>query len=257
MKLKILFEDDSIIVAVKPCGVPSQDDRTNSESMLSMLKLRMYENNNLNSEPYLTAIHRLDRPVSGIMVFAKTKDAAAALSAQSEQGIMEKYYQAVLTGQLPDDMGELNDYLYHDRQNNITTVVSPEAPEAKYASLSYEVLDIFETDRGVLSYVLIKLNTGRHHQIRVQMAHAGAGIYGDKKYNPSYNGNRRQNGGNTDTHRNEKYEKNSHATRGSGHEEMALHASRLELNHPITGEHMIFKDEPMGGAFEIIELEEF
>lgn len=234
MKLKILYEDENIIVAVKPSGVPAQDDRTNSESMLSMLKLRIYEKENLREEPYLAAIHRLDRPVSGIMVFARTKEAAAALSAQSEQGIMEKYYQAVLTGELPGDTGELRDYLYHDKQNNVTTVVPEGTKGSKYAGLSYEVLDVFETDKGVLSYVLIQLFTGRHHQIRVQMAHAGAGIYGDRKYNPVFNRKGKQQKG-----------------------EIGLHASRLEFNHPVTGEHMIFKDEPVGGAFEVIELEEF
>ena len=238
MKLKILYEDESIIVAVKPAGVPSQDDRTNSESMLSMLKLRIFEEENLKEEPYLAAIHRLDRPVGGIMVFARGQEAAAALSEQSRDGSMKKYYQAVLTGELPNDAGELNDYLYHDKQHNITKVVPEGTEGSKYACLTYEVLDVFETDGGALSYVLIQLGTGRHHQIRVQMAHAGAGIYGDKKYNPAKM-------------------KNAGKRSSGGYEEIALHASRLEFDHPVTGAHMCFKDEPEGGAFEVIELAEF
>ena len=102
MKLNILHEDNDIIVAVKPCGVPTQPDKTNSESMVSMLKLRIYEKENRKEEPYLVPIHRLDRPVGGVMVFAKTPEAAANLSKQSEDGSMMKYYQAILTGELPN-----------------------------------------------------------------------------------------------------------------------------------------------------------
>ena len=114
MKLNILHEDKDIIVAVKPCGVPTQPDKTNSESMVSMLKLRIYERENRKEEPYLVPIHRLDRPVGGVMVFAKTPEAAAVLSKQSEDGSMMKYYQAILTGELPNDQGVLKDYLLHE-----------------------------------------------------------------------------------------------------------------------------------------------
>lgn len=233
MKLNILHEDESIIVCVKPYGVPSQSDKTNSEDMISMLKLRIYERENRSEEPYLAAIHRLDRPVSGIMVFAKTKEAAANLSKQSEEGEMIKYYQAILTGELPDEEGVLKDYLLHDKKNNITTIVSKDTLGAKYAELEYEVLDVMETDQGILSYVLIILVTGRHHQIRVQMAGRKAGIWGDTKYNPKF----------------QKVKKE--------YKQIGLHASRLEFTHPVTGEHMVFKDEPTGKAFEVIELDEF
>lgn len=233
MKLNILHEDDSIIVCVKPYGVPSQSDKTNSEDMISMLKLRIYERENRSEEPYLAAIHRLDRPVSGIMVFAKTKEAAANLSKQSEDGDMIKYYQAILTGELPNEEGILKDYLLHDKKNNITTIVSKDTPGAKYAELEYEVLDVMETDQGILSYVLIILVTGRHHQIRVQMAARKAGIWGDTKYNPKF----------------QKVKKE--------YKQIGLHASRLEFVHPVTGEQMVFKDEPTGKAFEVIELDEF
>lgn len=233
MKLNILHEDGSIIVCVKPYGVPSQSDKTNSEDMISMLKLRIYERENRSEEPYLAVIHRLDRPVSGIMVFAKTKEAAANLSKQSEDGDMIKYYQAILTGELPNEEGVLKDYLLHDKKNNITTIVTKDTPDAKYAELEYEVLDVMETDQGILSYVLIMLVTGRHHQIRVQMAGRKAGIWGDTKYNPKF----------------QKVKKE--------YKQIGLHASRLEFEHPVTGEYMVFKDEPTGKAFEVIELDEF
>jgi 23S rRNA pseudouridine1911/1915/1917 synthase len=120
-----------------------------------MLKLRIYERENRKEEPYLAPIHRLDRPVGGIMVFAKTKEAAAKLSEESQNGNMVKYYQAILTGELPNEEGELRDYLLHDKVNNTTSIVPKDTPEAKPAVLNYEVLDVFDTDNGVLSYVLI------------------------------------------------------------------------------------------------------
>ncbi len=233
MKIHTLFTDPHITVALKPFGVPSQSDKGNSESMVSMLKLEMYEKENLKEEPYLVPIHRLDRPVGGIMVFAKTKEAAAALSKQSEEGDMVKYYQAILTGELRDDYGDMVDYLVHDPKTNVTTVATEGAPGAKYSELSFEVLDVFDTDDGPLSYVLIELVTGRTHQIRVQMASRKAGIWGDTKYNPKF----------------QKTKKN--------YKQIGLYASRLEFDHPVTGERMVFKDEPRGHAFEVIELEEF
>ncbi len=233
MRLNILHEDESIIVCVKPYGVPSQSDKTNSTDMTGMLKLHIYEKENRSEEPYLAAIHRLDRPVGGIMVFAKTKEAAANLSKQSENGDMVKYYQAILTGELPCDEGVLTDYLVHDSKSNITSVATKDTPGAKYSELSYEVLDVMETDKGILSYVLITLVTGRTHQIRVQMASRKCGIWGDTKYNPKFQKVKKQ------------------------YQQIGLHASRLEFDHPVTGEHMVFKNEPEGKAFEVIELDEF
>ena len=177
MKLNILHEDNDIIVAVKPCGVPTQPDKTNSESMVSMLKLRIYEKENRKEEPYLVPIHRLDRPVGGVMVFAKTPEAAANLSKQSEDGSMMKYYQAILTGELSNDQGVLKDYLLHDTKDNVTKVVDKDTPGAKYSELEYEVLDVMDTDEGVLSYILVELITGRHHQIRAQFAKRKCGIW--------------------------------------------------------------------------------
>lgn len=232
MKIEILYEDNEVLVCVKPCGIPSQPDKTNSESMLSMMKLRIFEQEHRKEEPYLAVIHRLDRPVGGIMVFAKTKEAAASLSKQSENGDMVKYYQAILTGELPEDMGVMKDYLLHDASSNVTRIVDKDTPGARYAELSYEVLDVMETSEGVFSYVLITLVTGRTHQIRVQTARRRAGIWGDTKYNP-------------------KFQKQKRVYR-----EIGLHASRIEFNHPVTGEHMVFKHEPDGEAFEIIELDE-
>ena len=233
MKVEILYEDADIIVCVKPYGMPAQGDKSHDTDVLSYLKNYMFEKEELEEEPYLAMVHRLDRPVGGIMVFAKSQDAAAKLSDQVQDGGMIKFYQAVLTGELPGESGTLEDYLVKDGKTNMAKVVKKGTKGAKHAELDYEVLDVFETDDGMLSYVLIQLITGRHHQIRVQMASRGAGIYGDTKYNPLF------------------------AKTKKKYQQIALFATRLEFEHPTTGEHMVFKCEPEGEAFEVIELEEF
>lgn len=233
MKVEILHEDADIIVCVKPYGMPAQGDKSRDTDLLSYLKNHIFEEEELEEEPYLAMVHRLDRPVGGIMVFAKNQRAAARLSDQVQDGTMVKFYQAILTGELPDESGMLEDYLVKDGKTNTSKIVKKGTKGAKKAQLEYEVLDVFETDQGVLSYVLIDLITGRHHQIRVQMAGRGAGIYGDTKYNPLF------------------------AKTKKKYQQIALFATRLEFEHPVTGEHMIFKCEPEGDAFEVIELDEF
>lgn len=233
MRVEILHEDDDIIVCVKPAGVPTQPDRTNDEDMESYLKNYLYEKYEMEEEPYLAVLHRLDRPVGGIMVFARSKRAAAGLSDQITGGRAVKYYQAVLTGELPDAAGTLTDYLVRDGRTNTSRAVTKDTKGAKRAELEYEVLDVFETDEGSLSYVLIRLLTGRHHQIRVQTASRGAGIYGDTKYNPRFMKTKRR------------------------YQEIALFSTRLEFAHPVTGEWMVFKMEPEGDVFDIIEMEDF
>lgn len=233
MKVEILYEDSEILVCVKPYGMPVQADKSRDTDLLSYLKTYIFEKEELEEEPYLALVHRLDRPVGGVMVFARTQKAAAALSDQVQDGAMVKYYQAVITGQMPEEAGELEDYLLKDAKTNTCKVVKKGTKGAKWASLEYEVLDEFETDKGILSYVLIQLHTGRHHQIRVQLAARGAGIYGDTKYNPLFAGAAKQ------------------------YQQIALFATRLEFAHPVTGEHMVFKAEPEGEAFDVIELDEF
>lgn len=233
MKIDILYEDSDILVCVKPYGIPVQGDKTRDTDLLTYLKNLIFERDNMNEEPYLAIVHRLDRPVGGVMVFAKNQSAAAKLSDQIQDGNVIKYYQAVLTGELQDDMGTMTDYLLKDGKTNTTKIVDKDVKGAKKAVLDYEVLDVFETDNGVLTYVLVQLITGRHHQIRVQMAGRNAGIYGDTKYNPKFMNTKKK------------------------YQQMALYSTRLEFDHPSTGEHMVFKSEPEGDAFEVIELDEF
>ena len=233
MKVEILYEDKDIIVCVKPYGMPVQGDKSRDTDLLSYLKNYIFEKEDMEEEPYLAMIHRLDRPVGGVMVFAKNQKAAADLSDQIQDGTMMKFYQAVVTGELPEDTGVMEDYLVKDGKTNTSKIVKKGIKGAKKAELQYEVLDVFETDKGILSYILIELITGRHHQIRVQMAGRGAGIYGDTKYNSLFVKTKKK------------------------YQQIALFATRLEFDHPITGEHMVFKLEPEGDAFEVIELDEF
>lgn len=233
MKVKILHEDEDIIVCIKPNGVPSQSDRSVDEDMVSYIKNYIFDRQDSDGEPYVAPIHRLDRPVAGIMVFAKNKEAAAALSKQVSDGSVVKYYQAVLTGELPDFSGTLVDYMISDPKTNVSKIVTKDTPGAKKAELDYEVLDVYETDEGILSYVLIDLITGRHHQIRVQMAEKGAGIWGDTKYNPRFKKTKKT------------------------YKQIGLYSTRMEFEHPRTGEHLVFKCEPEGDAFDVIEMEDF
>ena len=134
-------------------------------------------------------------------------------------------------GKIENKSGTLEDYLYKDERNNISKVVNKGKKNAKFAKLDYDVIKYDEVKN--LSLVKVNLHTGRHHQIRVQMAGKKAGIWGDTKYNPKF----------------QKVKKK--------YQQIALYASRLEFIHPVTGEHMVFKNEPEGKAFEIIDLDEF
>lgn len=230
-KPEILYLDSEIIVCVKPQGMPVQNDKSRDLSLLNYLKNEITKKEKQQQELYV--VHRLDRPVGGVMVFARTKDAVAHLSEQMQKGSFEKYYQAVLTGDLPDEQGMLTDYLLKDGKTNTSKTVSKGTKDAKEARLEYEVLDRIETDQGVYTYVLIHLLTGRHHQIRVQCAYAGAGIWGDTKYNPKFQKVKRR------------------------YMQIGLYSTRLEFQHPSSGERMIFKTEPEGEAFEILEVDEF
>jgi len=210
-RYKILYEDEALFVLWKAAGVPVQSARISLPDVMSLLRNMLLERG--VRDPYLGLVNRLDQPVEGLFLAAKEEAAAADLCRQVKEHIhMEKWYQAVLCGKLPKKKGILVDYLRKDSRTNTSGVVMAGAKDAKKCELSYEVLREWE-DR---SLVKIRLLTGRHHQIRVQFAHAGAPVAGDQKYGKAEGG------------------------RG----QLLLCASELRFRHPRTGESMHFQAEP-------------
>ena len=199
--MQVLYSDNYIVVCVKPIGILSQADSSGGESMVSLLS-NMY-----NCEIY--PLHRLDKGVSGVMVFAKTKFAAAELSRDIAEHKLKKEYLAIING-LPDERGEMVDLLFKDSRKNKSFVVNRSRKGVKEAKLSYWRI---KTD-GQKSLVRVLLHTGRTHQIRVQFASRKMPLLGDRKY-----------GGNTD------------------YENIALLSYRLTFNHPKTKEEMVFSAE--------------
>ncbi len=226
--LKVLYEDQEIIVVVKPAGVESQAAKKFAPDMLSEIKKHMVINKlcTPGKEPYVAVIHRLDKPVSGVMVYAKTKKAAAALSEQVQNRKMDKYYEAVVCGKPVNNVDNFVDYLKKSVDGNYSQIVDKGENESKRAELSYELLKTVETESQVLSYVRIHLLTGRHHQIRVQFSGHDLPLYGDGRYNPMFVGKR---------------------------EPLALCAVSLAFDHPTTGKRMEFSMKPSGGAFRFFK----
>lgn len=212
-KLEILYEDNHIIVVKKEPNIPSQTDKTEDLDMLTIIKQYLKEKYDKPGNVYLGLVHRLDRPVGGVMVFAKTSKAASRLSNQVREKVFKKKYLAVVDGKFENKNGVLEDYLYKNERNNMSKVVSKDKKNAKLAKLDYEVLAYNEVKN--LSLVKVNLHTGRHHQIRVQLANSGHSIFGDQKY----------------------------GSRGKG-KQIALWAYELIIQHPVTKEELTFKCLP-------------
>ena len=155
--MKVLYEDNHIIVVEKEPNIPSQADKTGDIDMLSLVKQYVKEKYNKPGEVYIGLVHRLDRPVGGVMVFAKTSKAASRLSDQVREKIFKKKYLAVVDGRFEQSKGILEDYLYKDERNNISKVVNKDNRNAKLAKLDYEVLNY--DDKRDLSLVKIDLHT--------------------------------------------------------------------------------------------------
>lgn len=182
MKLDVLYEDKELIVVIKPAGVQSQSTGSFQDDMVSLIKKHIAEETQQTVEPYVGVVHRLDTMVEGVMVYAKTKDAAASLCRQVKEGSIGKKYQAVLSGIPKDKSARLTDYLAQDPKSNTSRVVGAKDAGAKSAELSYRLLDKKFVGGEQLSRVEIELITGRHHQIRVQFASRGWPVLGDVKY---------------------------------------------------------------------------
>ena len=174
-KLDVLYEDNHVIVVYKPANVLSQGDATGDKDMLTIIKEYIKEKYNKPGNVYLGLVHRLDRPVQGVMVFAKTSKAASRLTKQIQNHEFQKHYLAIVNGVLAEKKGEFYDYLEKlDNGNTIVTISN----RGKESILNYEVLK----EINGYSLVRIRLITGRHHQIRVQFASRGYPLVGDQRY---------------------------------------------------------------------------
>ena len=204
----ILYEDNHLLVVIKPANIPVCKDSSNDEDLLSMLKKRLKIKYQKPGNVYLGLVHRLDRPVSGIMVFAKTSKAAERLAKQLTNKTFSKTYYAVVEGTLKSE-DTLKDYLAKDETTNTSYVTTEN--KGKLALLEYICLKSADN----LSLVKINLLTGRHHQIRVQFASRNHPLYGDHKYNPKFIKDNKEN--------------------------IALIAKELSFYHPITKELLHFE----------------
>lgn len=206
-KVNVIYEDNHIIVVEKPRNMLVQADDTNDIDLLTIVKNYLKEKYHKPGNVYLGLVHRLDRPVGGIMVFAKTSKAAGRLSDSIRRHNFQKTYLAVVCGKFTGT-GTLEDYLKKDEKNNITRV----ADDGKYAKLEYDVLDYKEGK----TLVKINLITGRSHQIRVQFASRNLPLWGDQKYN----------------------------TKAVVGEQIALWAYKIRFEHPVSKETLEFKLNP-------------
>ena len=232
--LNILYEDPHILVCVKPHGIATQSKSIRYPDMVSLIKNHLAKSsgsrNPGSAEPYLAVIHRLDQPVAGILVFAKTPAAAKDLNKQLQNQGFGKYYRALVTNAPSEKEGTLEDYMVKDARTNTSRICSAKENGAKIARLHYDTVPVSGSSSSVdislssqsqechETELEIHLDTGRHHQIRVQLASIGCPIVGDTKYNPELTGNK-------------------------GWQTIRLCAYKLDFKHPVTHKAMHFQLE--------------
>ena len=207
--VKVIYEDNHLLVVEKPVNILSQGDNTNDDDMVNLLKKYLKEKYNKPGNVFVGLVHRLDRPVGGCMVFAKTSKAASRLSEQVRNKSFKKTYRAVIHGNMNKKEDNLLDYLYKNKKTNMVSVVSKNTKDAKDARLYYETLD---SQKG-FSLVQIDLKTGRPHQIRVQFASRKHPLFGDQRYGQHLN---------------------------KVGQQIALWSYKIEIVHPTTKEKMEF-----------------
>lgn len=217
--INILYEDNHLLVVVKPANIPVCPDSSNDNDLLTLLKEYLKEKYHKPGNVYLGLVHRLDRPVEGIMVFAKTSKAASRLAKQISDNRFKKTYYAVVKG-ITKEKEKLQDYLKKDEKTN-TSYISNEK-DGKLAILNYTLIK----SKNNLSLIKINLLTGRHHQIRVQLSSRLHPLYGDHKYNKDFINDNKEN--------------------------IALIAKELEFFHPTTNELLHFEiDLPKKYPYDI------
>jgi 23S rRNA pseudouridine1911/1915/1917 synthase len=209
--IKIIYEDNHLLVVEKPINVAVQKDSSNDLDLQTMLKDYLKEKYNKAGNVYLGIVHRLDRPVGGVMVFAKTSKAASRLSEQVRNNQLKKEYYAVVENKFDEKEGTYKDLI--EKLDNGNSKITPNGKEAE---LDYLVVE----EKDGKSLVKVNLKTGRHHQIRVQFKYHGHPLCGDQRYN--------------------KQDKT----------QIALYAHSLSFNHPVTKELMSFTSVPRYGYFK-------
>lgn len=229
--MKIIYEDAQLLVCEKPVGVASQNERGFAEDMVSLLM--NHRRKQKDADCYIGVVHRLDKMVGGIMVYAKTKQAAAELSRQVANHEMKKCYYAVVKGRPEQECGIYEDYLIKDGKLNISRVVDRKQKDAKRAVLNYRVLETIclEDSQGLeqeYSLVDIELLTGRHHQIRVQFSSRGLPLAGDRKYHLEQ--------------------------AGTSYKGVALYSYSLGFKHPKTKKYIEFSAKPTDGWFSSFQI---
>ncbi len=217
-KLQVLYEDNHCIVVDKPNNLPVQADSSGDADLLSMVKEYVKEKYNKPGTAYIGLVHRLDRPAGGLVVLARTSKAAARLSAQVRSRELGRQYLLVVRGEPKMRSGEIKNYLLKDTAANMVRIVPAATEGAKEAVLNYRLLQtVHHPSEGKLSLIEASLQTGRSHQIRVQMAGLGCPLYGDQKYGPDLNKKGQQ---------------------------LALHAAKLSFIHPTLKDKRTFISYP-------------
>ena len=183
--LNVIYEDNQIIVVIKPQNIPTQEDSSKDADMLTLVKNYIKEKYNKPGNVFVGLVHRLDRPTGGVMVFAKTSKAAARLSESIKENELKKNYLAIVLGTLKEKKQKLVNYLKKNEKTNTVTVVGQAVSGAKYAELDYTVI----SEQKNTSLLKINLVTGRSHQIRAQLSHLGNPIVNDVKYGSKTKGN--------------------------------------------------------------------
>jgi 23S rRNA pseudouridine1911/1915/1917 synthase len=212
-QIKVIYEDNHLLVVEKPVNISSQQDESNDPDMLTLLKEDIKERYNKPGNVFLGLVHRLDRPAGGVMVFAKTSKSASRLSDQIRQREFKKKYFAVIHGVPQKSSDRLVHYLLKNTTTNTVKTVSKDIDGAKEAVLDYNVLQTI----GELSLVSIELHTGRSHQIRVQFSAIGHPLFGDQKYGRNIN---------------------------KPGQQMALWSNMLSFKHPTREEQITFECMP-------------
>ena len=235
MQTQIVYEDEAVLVIRKPAGLATESAGIGQKDVVSELK-NYVAKKNPGKMPYLGIVHRLDQPVEGLLVFAKTKKAAENLTAQLGKGTLKKEYLAVVCGKVPENTGRLVDYLAKEKgmavvKNAVDAQTGKAAdPQAKKAVLTYTKKA--ETEKFTL--LAVQIETGRFHQIRAQLSHAGFPILGDEKYGS---------------------EESKELSREKKIRFTALCAASLSFRHPVTGKFMAFTQAPQNPAFADFVIE--